>query len=234
MRISRKRRGPSLAHSFLLWLQVEGSDLLGEIEATKVRHRVDIAFRRLPELHGCLRGYCLSVSAERHGECWDFIFDRDVVVVPTREGWQCRLCPEPETFATRQALWVDHLFAPFAEWIRGPLARTKYVAFHRGGREGGITNAYLREEVPDRITLEKARFAGERSDLEKHASAAELEAFDRARDQRIEDIWEDFREEIDEELLEAMALRSLGPEGIAYVASVTDDDFEPFDPSTCK
>lgn len=229
MRISKRRRGPSLADSFLQWLQSEGKDLLGEIEVRKVRHRIDIAFKRFPELRGCLRCYCLSVSAERHGECWDFVFDRDVVVLHTCKGWQCSLCPEPETFATRQALWADHLFAPFVEWLRGPLARTKYIAFHRGGREGGITTAYLRDEVPDQIAREEARFAQERAELEKHASEAELEAFDRARDQQIEEIWEEFREEIDEELLEAMALRSLGPEGIAYVASVTDDHFEPFE-----
>src|SRR6202035_1260234 len=47
-------------------------------------------------------------------------------------GYICKCClPEYRTvFADREALWADHLFEPFLEWVNNDLAKAKTLVLH--------------------------------------------------------------------------------------------------------
>lgn len=85
----------------------------------------------------------ISVSVEVQGDCWDLIFDMDAVPVPTHQGYVCALCPEEasEVYASRAALWRNHLFEPFLQWINTSLKSSELLLLF--GDSGGCTSASL-------------------------------------------------------------------------------------------
>jgi hypothetical protein len=88
-----------------------------------------------PVLAGALlRHGDLVVSAEWEGECWDFLLSEEVRPEQTSDGFVCPLCASAGThctFPNLQALWCDHLFVPFEEWINSKLANAQAVALYR-------------------------------------------------------------------------------------------------------
>lgn len=95
---------------------------------------------------GALHGYAhkggISIAAVWDGECWDFLFDEDVVSELRPDGWCCSLCSADRQsyFPSVGALWVDHLFQPLRQWITMKLFMAKGIGFY--GR-GGMTRAKL-------------------------------------------------------------------------------------------
>lgn len=90
---------------------------------------------------GALQGYAhpcgISVSALKDHECWDFLFDEDLVAENDAHGWLCTLCPEDsrQHFPSVEALWVDHLFEALRRWVP-TLGEAQGVGFCG---DGGIT-----------------------------------------------------------------------------------------------
>lgn len=107
-------------------------------------------------LHGYAHNGGISIAAVWDGECWDFLFDEDVVAEHTTDGWHCSLCPADQRafFSSVEALWTDHLFQPLWRWITMQLLRAKGVGFYGGG---GMTwaklVAYDVEDQPVRLVL---------------------------------------------------------------------------------
>jgi hypothetical protein len=66
------------------------------------------------------------------GACWDFLLDMDTEPRRVPGGYVCDLCPsEPRpVFPNRPALWTDHLFEPFLEWVNESLAKAKWLALY--------------------------------------------------------------------------------------------------------
>jgi hypothetical protein len=99
-----------------------------------------------PVLAGALlRHGDLVVSAEWEGECWDFLLSEEVRPEQASDGFVCPLCASAGThctFPNLQALWRDHLFDPFEDWINTKLAHAQAVALYRS-QEGGATLARL-------------------------------------------------------------------------------------------
>lgn len=98
---------------------------------------------------GALRGYAhkegISVAAMLDGECWDFMFDEDLVAVNDGADWVCSLCPSSHRrlFSSIEALWIDHLFEPLRRWGNEKLRPAISLEFHR---QGDATWARLRNE----------------------------------------------------------------------------------------
>jgi hypothetical protein len=66
------------------------------------------------------------------GAFWDFLLDPDSEPKRVPGGYVCDLGP-PESrsvFPNRPALWTDHLFEPFLEWVNETLAKAKWLALY--------------------------------------------------------------------------------------------------------
>jgi len=86
---------------------------------------------------GSIRGYAHAagarISAMLGKECWDFLFDEDVVVQRGASDWFCTLCPaeDRQYFPAIEALWRDHLFARLRRWVDEQLRPATALEFHR-------------------------------------------------------------------------------------------------------
>ena len=84
-------------------------------------------------IQGALTTYEINVAADYADDCWDFLLSLEAEPRQARGGGVfCDLClPEARrVFADRPALWVDHLFEPFLEWVNDNLAKAKWLALH--------------------------------------------------------------------------------------------------------
>lgn len=136
----------SFADAFSHWFST-AADLHGVIlvEPCTDHDAVDIKFWiGDATLHGYADAAGISVSASLEGECWDFLFERDLLAAQDADGWHCTLCPEPDRpqFDTIQRLLDDHLFCPLHEWITTQLLTARAIGFFGDG-EGGMTWATL-------------------------------------------------------------------------------------------
>jgi hypothetical protein len=75
----------------------------------------------------------MSIAAMLDDECWDFLFDEDVVLESDAVAWYCSLCAPSDRrlFPSAEALWVDHLFDPLRRWIDKQLRPATALEFHR-------------------------------------------------------------------------------------------------------
>jgi hypothetical protein len=85
----------------------------------------------------------LDVFVDYEGQNWDLILELQCEPVGVAGGYVCDMC-EPEdrnVFPTREALWRDHLFEPFLEWINEKLAKADVIGLY--GAPGRMTSARL-------------------------------------------------------------------------------------------
>jgi len=84
----------------------------------------------------------LSVIVEVEGLFWDMLLSLDVCPVRSLNGYSCALCEQSDQiWPTRDALWVDHLFEPFLEWVNARLAKSCGIKLT--GKPGSSTGAEL-------------------------------------------------------------------------------------------
>ena len=140
-----RTRWRSLSNAFMAWLVQQNADVRAEIVATRRRHRVHIRFPRYPSLRGRVWNHCLAVYADDdRGENYDRIFDADCLPIHLEgsETFECGFCEgERAVFEDREALFKDHLFEPFGEWVCQKLRHATGVEYQR---IGGVTWARLR------------------------------------------------------------------------------------------
>jgi hypothetical protein len=86
----------------------------------------------------------LEVFVDWEGSNWDLILNLDCEPVCRADGYVCSMClPEDQKmFPGREALWRDHLFEPFLEWINEKLAQADVIGLY-GSPEKGMTRAAL-------------------------------------------------------------------------------------------
>ncbi len=98
-----------------------------------------------PAIGANLSRYDIDVWVEWDGDCWDLVFSEWVSVAGRRGAYVCEACPaEAHTiFASREALWREHLFEAFLSWINNTLATASVLALYQW--HGGTWVKLLRE-----------------------------------------------------------------------------------------
>ncbi len=145
---------PAIQRCFAAWHDANTRRFLVPVrcgEPTPRSLRLDFPSLGLEEnLYASLRDSEITVYASAEGEVWNLLVSLDLLVPKRVEGgWVCRHCVggvpytgiTPRLYASREALWRDHLFEDFLAWVNTKLARADTLAFYRFG-EGG-TSAYL-------------------------------------------------------------------------------------------
>lgn len=121
--------------------------LLAWLEHTPLPVKVVVAdidpdhFRFSIEGWDCLQGSLdhggIEIYAVRGGECWDIIWGSDISPKVFDSGWGCGLCidawqqglyPKPASYASPDALWVEHILEPLRDWLE-KLATSTGIAF---------------------------------------------------------------------------------------------------------
>jgi hypothetical protein len=99
-------------------------------------------------IEGSLTRAGISVSVDYQDYCWDLIFDEDCSAVQVAGGFVCRLAV-PGThivFKDRRAMWTDHQFEPFLDWVNERVAPANWLVLE--GDVPGWSAARLTVEAP--------------------------------------------------------------------------------------
>lgn len=139
---SKPKALPDLQRAFLAWLDEARSRLAVGIHIE--RSTVEITEFTFELANHVLIGALMShgdlvVSVEWKDECWDFLFSEEVRPQKTTEGIVCSVCEaegKHRIFPSIDALWQDHLFDPFEEWINTKLGSAQAVALYRTDNDG--------------------------------------------------------------------------------------------------
>jgi DNA-binding transcriptional LysR family regulator len=84
----------------------------------------------------------VGIYTTYQGEWWDSLAEFDVVARRmATDQYYCGLCPSPEMFASRAALWVAHSFEPFLTWTNTHFQSSQWLWLCR---VGGMTWAGLK------------------------------------------------------------------------------------------
>lgn len=84
------------------------------------------------------------------GECWDLVESHEAGAVASASGYFCTLCVlEARVFyPSREALWRDHLFETFLEWVNDKLLKARWIGIY-GSHEIGGTWVKLLTDRPE-------------------------------------------------------------------------------------
>ncbi len=138
-----------LYSAFAEWMETDNDRFEKLWAATDpVDDRIGLSMHRFTRyLSVSLSPTGVTVAVKWDGECWDLLFDDDLVARRTAAGeWHCKLCPRPRTkFARIEDLWIDHLFAPLADWIERALmpARALFLCEIKGVRWASLTDGVV-------------------------------------------------------------------------------------------
>ena len=126
---------PRIQRCFVGWLETARPRLSIQPRVTRRSDRVlQMAFDGLtPAIGANLSRYDIDVWVEWDGDCWDLVFNEYIQVAGRRGAYVCEACPQEArtTYASREALWRDHLFEAFLAWINDILAPASALALYR-------------------------------------------------------------------------------------------------------
>ena len=106
---------------FLAWLGRTPLPVKVELADIKPNH-VNFSIEGWNCFRGSLNHCGINIYAMRGGECWDIIWDSDISPKEFDSGWGCGLCidawekglfPKPPSYASPEALWIEHTLDPF-------------------------------------------------------------------------------------------------------------------------
>jgi hypothetical protein len=149
-------RHPRIQRAFVRWFKRNNRRFAVPIRVSKATSKgMEFRFINYPD--------CLSVWLSRDGlsvhvnwqEHWDMLLDIDVGIKTTNDGYQCLFCfheggMTSVLFSSKEALWQDHIFEPFLEWVNEKLAPARWLQI--SGTAGGSTWTRL---IKDKNALEK-------------------------------------------------------------------------------
>ena len=128
------------------WLAAAGSRLLIAVRVKEhAGQHSELSFDGIdPAIGGFFTDRELSVFVDWQGRNWDLLINLDVMPERARNGYVCTLCgAEARTiFPDLDALWRDHLFEPFLQWVNGKLTAADTIGLY-GSPSGGWTHAEL-------------------------------------------------------------------------------------------
>jgi hypothetical protein len=132
--------------AFFRWLHANQSRFL--TPQFRVISRTDrfITFTILgldPILTFGLSTWELGIHVEWKDAYWDSLAYFECWPNVVSEGYICDLCEveKPKYYISREALWIDHVFEPFLEWVNTELTSFRYLALF--GEPGESTCAEL-------------------------------------------------------------------------------------------
>lgn len=137
--MSPKRQArPRIQRAFLRWFQENRFRFNVQIELSQITDKgIRLRFPAYPDvLSVWLSRWDLSVCVDWQGEFWDMLISLDAIPEASPAGYRCTLCENGSTWSSREALWRDHLFEPFLEWVNQRLAAATWLRLYRT-REGG-------------------------------------------------------------------------------------------------
>ncbi len=139
---------PRIQRCFVDWLETARPRLFIQPRVTtRSDHVLEMTFDGLtPAIGANLSRDDIDVWVEWDGTCWDLVFSEYLSVAGRRGAYVCEACP-PEVrtiYASREALWRDHLFETFLAWINNTLAKASVLALSRS--DGGSTWVKLLRE----------------------------------------------------------------------------------------
>nr|WP_315246036.1 hypothetical protein [uncultured Albidiferax sp.] len=141
---------PRIQRAFVVWLRENRARFAVPVRLTKVKATgILLHFTNQPEcLFVWLSRGDLSVYVEWQGLTWDMLISLDAEPVLTAEGYRCSFCEVSDTtWPTREALWTEHLFEPFLEWVNACLAGASSIRFF------GTRDTFTCAELSNRHTL---------------------------------------------------------------------------------
>jgi hypothetical protein len=79
-----------------------------------------------------LTGWDIWISVDWQGENWDYLDCFDFCPKAVLGGYVCHMCyPEAQKlYPSCEALWRDHTFEPFLEWVNGKLVKAKWIGLY--------------------------------------------------------------------------------------------------------
>ena len=134
---------PRIQRCFLKWM--EDADLAFRLRKVRRTDRfLEFRFEGItPALRVILSRYDIDVWVEWEGEDWDAVYSEYVSARRAEGGWTCTACPADtrKLWASREALWREHLFGLFLDWVNGTLAEAELLALD--GKRDSMTWAKL-------------------------------------------------------------------------------------------
>jgi hypothetical protein len=124
------------------------------LQAAQDRRGIELTLQGVhPALGIFMRPTGLDVTVRWQGECCDLLLSVDLEAKSTGAGWHCEVC-EPDgraNFDTLEALWVDHLFNPLADWLRTVLVPGRFLVLECTAECGATWVSVSREEHPPTV-----------------------------------------------------------------------------------
>ena len=140
---------PRIQRCFVDWLDAARPRLAVQPRVTERNdHLLRMTFEGLTPMVGAnLSRYDIDVWVVwEDGTCWDLVYSEYIEVAGRRGAHVCKACPPDArtVYASREALWRDHLFELFLSWINNTLASASAMALYKSGL--GSTSATLLRE----------------------------------------------------------------------------------------
>lgn len=123
-----------IAAIFDHWISRQSTEIRCAISATPREAGLDLTIRHGNlRLSGWLSDHELTIAAERHGDCWNFLLSLDVQPEVVDAGVQCRSCAAgARVWSTIDELIIDHLLDPFSQWVEERFLTSVGLAFFGG------------------------------------------------------------------------------------------------------
>ena len=135
---------PRIQRAFLSWLKANRDRFVIPLRLGRRTDRcLDIHFVGIAsQISAYLSRSELGIAVEWQGQCWDLLACFESVPVRHGDSYVCELCIDKGhvSFPSREAIWRDHLFEPFLEWVNQRLAQAHWLDLHDWG---GSTCAQL-------------------------------------------------------------------------------------------
>lgn len=141
--MSHKSIRPRIQRAFLSWYKHNRDRFT---IALQLGRRNDRSWRfqfvgMTPQVSAYLSRNELGIAVEWRDECWDLLACFEAAPIMRGDFYVCDLCPaEQKGFPLREALWFDHLFEPFLEWVNNSFAPAHWLELQAWG---GSTQARL-------------------------------------------------------------------------------------------
>lgn len=147
-----KATRPRIQRELLHWLSENRQRFVVPVRITRRTDRwIEMAFVGAnPILSATLTRWEINIAVEWQGQCWDLVESHEAGAVASGSGYFCTLCvPEARVFyPSREALWRDHLFETFLEWVNDKLLRARWIGIY-GSHEIGGTWVKLLTDRPE-------------------------------------------------------------------------------------
>ena len=141
-----------IQREWLRWLSENRQRFAVPIRITRRTDRgIEMAFVGAnPILSAILTRWEINIAVEWQGECWDLVESHEAYARSSTSGYFCFLCiPEARVFyPSREALWREHLFETFLEWVNDRLLKARWIGIY-GSRELGVTWVKLLTDCPE-------------------------------------------------------------------------------------